>query len=319
MRSTARQVRAAGLFIAATATFATSAHADARADKIAAQALFDQGKELMAKGNLAEACPKLEESQRLDPTSGTLINLADCYEKAGRVATAWSAFVEAASAAKLSGHADRERVARERAATLAQKLPKIAIHVLTTGVEGLEIRRDGAVVGSAQWGMAIPTDAGQHRIVATAPGREPWETVVTLRESDTVPVIVPLLGPTRPASSTPTVDAAPSSFGTQRVLALVAGGVCVAGLTFGTVFGLVSKSKHDQANEHCEGTVCRDRQGVDLRDDAMRAGNVSTVGFVVGALGLAGGAALWLTAPDDAKSGPNVGVGVGNIVVSQRW
>src|SRR3954470_4044560 len=61
----------------------TAEHAradDTRVDRAAAQALFDQAKELLARDNVTGACPKLEESQRLDPTSGTLINLADCYE-----------------------------------------------------------------------------------------------------------------------------------------------------------------------------------------------------------------------------------------------
>jgi hypothetical protein len=325
MRSILRRgSRHAWLALAAGATTAAlgrPGHAENRADKIAAQALFEQARDLLARDNAAEACPKLEESQRLDPTSGTLINLADCYERVGRTATAWSTFLQAAAAAKVGGHADRERVARERASSLSQRLAKISIHVLSSEVGGLEIKRDGAVVGNAQWGMPIPTDPGRHQIVATAPGKKPWETVITVKDADTVPVIVPLLEPTRAEAASVGADQERSSFGTQRVLALAAGGVGLAGLAFGSAFGVVSKSKHDEANEHCSGAVCRDQRGVDLRNEAMRAGNVSTVGFVVGALGLAGGTALWLTAKDDARSGsaPSVGVGVGSIVVTQRW
>jgi hypothetical protein len=304
----------------AAATLCTEqARADeAAVDKAAAQALFDQAKDLLARGNVAEACPKLEESQRLDPTSGTLINLADCYERQGRVATAWTTFLQAAATARTAGHLEREQVARERAAALALRLPKIVVQV-PAEVTGLEIRRDGALVGKAQWGMQIPADRGQHRVVATAPGRKGWETSVTLAsDAESVAVVVPMLEPTTHA--TPDTQTH-GGLGAHRVAALVAGGVGVAGLVAGTAFGFSSISKHDEAERHCSGLVCRDQQGVDLRAAAMRAGNLSTVGFIVGAVGLAGGATLWLTAKTEPTTGarPAIGVGLGTVVVAASF
>src|SRR5262245_18728599 len=70
--------------------FVMGLHISARADdSAAAQALFDQGRKLMESERWAEACPKLEESQRLDPAGGTLLHLALCREHEGRIATAW--------------------------------------------------------------------------------------------------------------------------------------------------------------------------------------------------------------------------------------
>src|SRR5689334_19349942 len=91
--------------------------ADVRAeggDRVAAESVFQDGKRLMAAGKYAEACPKFETSQRLDPGVGTLLNLADCYEKVGRTATAWATFLEAASGSKAAGNAAREKAARDR-------------------------------------------------------------------------------------------------------------------------------------------------------------------------------------------------------------
>ncbi len=100
---------------------------DARADTAAAQALFDAAKQLMAQGKYADACPRLEESQRLDPGIGTQFNLAACYEQLGRTASAWSMFLEVAGASKAAGQLEREKVARQRAAALEPRLIRLTI------------------------------------------------------------------------------------------------------------------------------------------------------------------------------------------------
>jgi hypothetical protein len=284
-------------------------------DKAGAQALFDQAKELLARGNAVEACPKLEESQRLDPTSGTLINLADCYERQGRISTAWTTFLQAAATAKAAGYLEREQVARDRASALVLRLPKIVIKVVATDIDGLDVKRDGVLVGRPQWGTPMPVDPGQHRIFVSAPSRRTWETVVTLPNvADTTTVVVPALDPLPGAPST-------GGLGTPRVMALVAGGVGVAGLVAGAAFGFVSKFKHDEADGSCTGSRCRDQAGVDLRNEAVQAGNLSTAGFIVGAAGLIAGATLWLTAKDDSTTGGHsrIGVGLGTLVLTKTW
>src|SRR5215204_2648434 len=81
-------------------------------DPAAAQALFDQAKELIRQRKFAEACPKLQESNRLDPGIGTQFHLADCYEQSGRVASAWAAFLDVASQARAASQLDREKAAQ---------------------------------------------------------------------------------------------------------------------------------------------------------------------------------------------------------------
>lgn len=79
-----------------------------------AEALFEQGRALMAQGNFAAACPKLEESLRLDPGLGTLLNLAMCEEKAGRKDLACRYYMDAARMAQQQGQSAREQVAQQR-------------------------------------------------------------------------------------------------------------------------------------------------------------------------------------------------------------
>ena len=136
--------------------------------------LFDEGKKLMDAEEYAAACPKLAESQRLDPGNGTLARLATCHEKQGRTATAWSEFTELVTSAQRAGQADRERFARQRIAALEPHLSRLTIivpaDVATT--PGLVVQRDAIAVGAAAWGIGIPVDPGDHLIEASAPGKQ---------------------------------------------------------------------------------------------------------------------------------------------------
>jgi len=182
-------------------------------DKAAAEALFDAGKQLLDEGRFTEACPKLAESQRLDPAPGTLLNLADCYEKAGMSASAWATWLEAAAAAKTAGQTKREELARQRASALKTRLVSVTITVPESSrIPGLEIARDGVPVGLAMWATAVPVDPGTHAVVAHAPGRRTWQTAVTVVDgSQPVQVTVPILEKEQVALDRPVVPAAPTA------------------------------------------------------------------------------------------------------------
>ncbi len=152
------------------------------ADTATAQVLFDEAKKLMAAGKHAEACPKLEESQKLDPGVGTQYNLASCYEQIGRVASAWSLFIEVAATSKAAGQPEREKVARQRAAALEPKLTRLAVNAPANAPADLKVTRDGQPIGQAQWGTAVPVDPGKHTVTAQVPGRVPFTATVELTE-----------------------------------------------------------------------------------------------------------------------------------------
>jgi serine/threonine-protein kinase len=308
-----RRLLAALGAVTAAALTPARARAATAADSSAAQALFEQAKRLLKEGKAAEACPKLEESQRLDPGSGTLINLARCYEQTERLASAWSKYLEAAAAAAASGNVQREKEARARATALRPTLSELVIDVSAEAktVSGLEITRDGERVGPAQWNVPLPADAGEHHVGASAPGREAWQGVVVVKGpggtfTATIPTLAPAGGATPAAtdlqsSPAPVHVAEPAharrGLGTQRTVALVAGGAGVVGVVLGTVFGLKSKSDHDEAEKYCDGSRCTDARGVTAGNAAHAAGNVSTVAMIIGGVGLAAGVTLWLTAP----------------------
>ncbi|MEZ4313005.1 MAG: hypothetical protein R3F14_33705 [Polyangiaceae bacterium] len=165
---------------------------DARADAATAQALFDQGKKLMGEKNYKEACPKFEESQRLDPGLGTQTNLAICYAAVGRTASAWSLYLEVAAQAKATNQSEREKKARDAAKELEPKLSKLTIQV-TSPPEGIEVKRNDQLVAEPTWGTPVPVDPGEIHITAMAPNHKLWETTLTINKPGETTVTVPEL------------------------------------------------------------------------------------------------------------------------------
>ena len=281
-------------------------------DPAAAQALFDQGIELVSAGKFAEACPKLAESQRLDPGIGTQFHLANCYEQVGRVASAWALFLEVASVARASNQSDRENVASARARKLESRLPKLTLSIPEARrLPGLEIRRDGSAVGSAQWGTPMPIDPGSHELSVSAPGRKTASRTVTLREAEKQTFEVPELevAPVEPAAATPAAPAEPKAeqAGSRPTALIVAlGGLGLVGVGVGTAFGVMAKSDNDDSKQYCrvdDPNLCQP-EGVALRESAMKNGNISTVAFLVGGAALAGAGVLWLvTGSSGEKTG----------------
>jgi hypothetical protein len=309
-------------------------------DSAAAQSLFDQAKKEMAAHDYAEACPKLEESLRLQEAIGTMLNLADCYERAGKLASAWSKYLEVASKARAAGQAARARIGRDRAAALAPKLSSLVVDVSgVTHPDGLEVRRDGTVVGSAEWGVAIHADAGTHTIEASAPGRKPWsQTVVVADGATTARVTVGDLAPlpvkqeelatastpVEPSSPPPLdVPKEPARTSGLKVAALVAGGLGVVGVGLGTAFGLISRGDHDDAVTACPPPgPCANTGGADLWRKAYDFGNASTVAFVVGGVGLAAGTVMWVVAVKTSKhkdASAALVVGPGSVGWREVW
>src|SRR3954468_22652614 len=100
-----------------------------QAQSQASEALFRQAKSLMGQGQYAEACEKFSASQALEPGLGTLLYLGDCYEHAGRFASALSTFTEARQFAQARGDREREHLASVRAAALEPRVPRLELRV----------------------------------------------------------------------------------------------------------------------------------------------------------------------------------------------
>jgi hypothetical protein len=314
--------------IAALASVATAAMAQDNA--AAVEALFAEGKKLEAEGKIAEACPKFLASYNLEHRTGTLLNLADCYERVGMYASAWARFVESRTMATRAGQTDRAEFARQHAAALEGRLSRLTI-AAPAGVPGLQVTRDATLVDPAAYGVAVPVDPGDHLVVASAPGKLTWRsTAHVAADAPSVIVAVPPLAdapreaeaahpveaqpppaPVAPAAPSPPAAEQPASRSTGRVvLGLSIAGAGVVAAAVGGVLGFVAIGKKNQSEPDCDVggnlNACYP-PGAALRQDAVSAGNAASVLIGSGVAMMAGGLVLWITAPPAAGT-PSSGV-----------
>jgi hypothetical protein len=284
--------------------------------KVTAEALFEDARRLMTEGKYDDACPKFAASERLDPSTATLLNLASCYERQGRTATAWATYREAASAANAAGRNDYLTTAERHASGLEPSLAKLTINV-EQPVEGLHLERDGVAVDRAEWGIPIPVDPGNHLLAATAPGHKSWaSTVAVTRNGAQVALTVPALEvapagvaetpPVPPVIGAP-INGPPTSGETDRhprssvqtTMAWVIAGAGVVGLAVGTGFAVSAKNKYNSTLSQCEAqnpNLCTSA-GVTGRNEARTQGDVATLALGLGVAALVAGGVLWLTVP----------------------
>ena len=171
---------------------------DAAAPLALAEALFQEGRQLLEQGDAQRACPKLAASLRLDRATGTLLALAMCHEVDGHLASAWAEYLEVVARAKNEGRHDREEAARQYAHALEARLStlSIAVPAAVARIPGLTVRRDGAAIQAPAWSIAVAVDPGDHLVSASAPGWRGFTTTVVVgavadHQTVTIPLLVP--------------------------------------------------------------------------------------------------------------------------------
>ncbi len=292
-------------------------------DEVLAEALFREGKDLMRTKDYARACPKLAESYRQDPATGTLLALGMCQEQSGLLASAWTTYSAVVGRAQREGQKDRENAAKQRVAALEPRLSKLTLEVPPelARLPGFMVLRDGAPVPEAAWGSAMPVDPGRHVVEATADGRARWEQAVTFSadaDRKTVRVALPEAGQpavVAPAHAASHEEPASNSAAARedehgrsnpvRTVGWVVGGVGLAAVGVGAYFGVRAMGLHDDAKQdgHCSEADGCDAKGQDLVSQAKDAASVANVLYVSGGLLVAAGITLYLVgAPADTSS-----------------
>src|SRR4051812_16021606 len=164
----------------------------------------------MAAGSFDIACARFRDSDKLDPAVGTRFNLADCEERRGRVATAWSLFRGVLS--ELAQDDDRRPIAQQRANALEPRMPYLTLTRTAETPPGARVRVDGVELGEGSFGVPLPMDPGAHDLtLLLVEGGKEQKSTFTLREGEhqdlpidvTAGALLPAAGET-PAADVPT-------------------------------------------------------------------------------------------------------------------
>lgn len=299
-----------------------TAHAQDRGrdgDAQSADRLFQEGRALMKKGQYTEACAKLEASYAVDAATGTLINLARCYEHLDKLASAWRHYRTVADQAAARGQTKRAAFARTRVEALEPKLARLLIRVPESSqITGLTVTRDDAVVGADDYGAVRYVDPGDYRIVAEAPGHLAFSRTVRTANGKEALVEIPKLAPG--SSTGPQTGGPPSGprsdrlLGTgasgrsdraragrgRRILAGSVTGVGALAVVAGLGFGWHAYSSWNQLFE--DGSCVQDTlmctpAGHARAERAERSAKTSTALLIAGGVLTATGIVLYLTAP----------------------
>ena len=290
-------VRIATLGLAAILQFwAPLAHAD----PVTAEALFQEGRRLLDAGDFEAAAEKFSESQVQDPASGTLINLALCRERQGRLATAWAYYQSAAALARRDGRPDRVASAEQKIVDLAPRVPHLLVRVERV-VPGMVLSWASVELGPSAFGVALPIDPGSYEVHVSAPSVESYVTTVTVLEGQTAVVAVPELHPEQapppraaPAHAPEPPAAHHASRSTwQRNATWVAAGTAVLATGSTAYFGVRSLNAYEEAEAACPTHHGCSNTALDRRSDAERWAWVANISGAVAVVGA--GLAVWFS------------------------
>lgn len=330
--------------LSATLAFATATGPALAADPppqdvAQARELGQQAQATYEAGNFAESEKLWAAAERLYPAAPTLtLGLARAQAKLGKLVLAQEAYNkilrEHGQAKGLSpAFKDALEAARAEVGAVSAKIANVVISV--EGPANPQVTLDGQPVSSAGLGLKRPIDPGSHTVRAEAPGYEPAETAFEVAPSGSAEAKLKL--EKRPDAPAPEAapgggahaygpEASTPSRGSNKTLAIIAFGVGGAGLVFGGVTGAIALGQHGDLSSKCPDGRCASELGGDV-DAYQTMGTLSTIGFVVGGVGVAAGAVLWFTAPKEAAHAatstkaaettllwqPYVGVGGGGV------
>jgi hypothetical protein len=289
--------------------------ASAEASPAEAERLFRSGRASAKRGDFAAACADFAESFRLDPAAGTELNLSECEEKLGRVASAWGHLGDAV--ARLPPKDDRLEHARARLELLKRRVPHLVVRLKSGAPNGTSVTRDGVVLGPSVIGTPEPVDPGEHTVIVRAPDHDEGSFRVTITEAETRTLDVEAGAaharpePAQPVANTvsnkPAADFVDAGSG-QRTIALIVGGVGIVGIGVGAVTGLMAMGHRSDRDAACGGDFpnCTDPTRANeiksSQEDLKTMGTLSTIGFGVGAAALVTGVVLYVTAPSPSSA-----------------
>lgn len=284
-----------------------------------AQNLFKKGSALYAQKKYAAALEEFRASYATVASPNSRLYIARCLADLGEHVDAYLEFQgvadEAAERAKTEERfAKTQETAQIERDEVAKKLALVSV-TITHPESAAGLRVGGKDVPKDQWGKPYPAKPGQVDVVVTSTAGAPVTQTLTLAAGDRNDVTLDA-APAPAAASVQLTPEAPSSRAGLRPYAYIAGGVGVAGLALFTVAGIMSNSTYSDLSDTCNGPCPPERQ--DDIDKGKTQQTLANVGLVVGAVGIAAGATLFVlsltgddtSAEQQGGAPPRVAIGV---------
>jgi hypothetical protein len=304
------------LLAVATATVCLLSPAVAGATDPAATGAFDEGRALLAKGDVAGAKERFRASVDIEPSVGALLNLGECHSKLNENALAYRRYREAEALAAKGDKYDREGIARGKAEALRTKVGLFGI-VLPEGTPTATLTIDDGEDFAIGRRESVAVEPGTHHFRVTSEGRRFEVTKSTaggrsevLRVEWPTPSATVVVAPT----PTPTPTIIPSSpkpteregARTWALPSYVAAGVGAAAVVTGAVFGVLASGKKSDLEDACPRyPLCpsslRD-EATSLSDDAQQFATVSTVAIIAGVALVGTAVGLYVLSPKESRA-----------------
>ncbi|EYF06941.1 hypothetical protein [Chondromyces apiculatus] len=290
------------------------------ADRATARTLAVEGQDALERGDFRTALDRFSRADAIIQAPTLRIGVARAQVGVGELIKAQETYNRILRE-NLSADAPEAFVlaveeARKEVAHLAPRIPAVTI-TLAGDAPSPRVTIDDVALPAAVIGVRRLVDPGPRVIRATAEGYVPAEARVSLTEGSHQEVRLTLtrVGATPPAAGGKSPDGAEGGGFPAKTLGIVALGVGGAGLILGGVTGGLALGKHSDLSERCPGGQCPSGEASTL-DSYHTLGTLSTVGFVVGGVGVAAGTILLLTAPRASSASsqgawiaPRVGLG----------
>lgn len=298
---------AVALALTSATTLAYAQGEPSAADSETALQLYKDGKALREKGDNDAALEKLRAAFALVETPIIAVELARAYAGKQKLVEAREVLLTVSRMPVRKNESEKAAEARREAETFAAQLkPRLAsLRVKITGLAAGETPKlavDGAPVPPDAASVPRIVNPGAHVVTVDVNGKS-TKGEVTLAEGESREL--ELAAPEKDAA-TPSTPGQPTrgseSSGLKSGLVYGGFGVAVVGVGVGTITGIMTLSKAGTLKDNCTSDGrCPASSQSDI-DGATTLGTVSTIGFIVGGVGLAAGIIGLVAFPDKAST-----------------
>jgi len=331
-----RHVRKLSVLLA-TVLFAGSALAEpTAADRATARTLAQEGQDALDAKKYSVSVDRFSRAESLVHAPTLLLGLARAQLGLGNLVESQENYNriirEGVAPGAPKSWAKALDAATKEVQVLAPRIPWVTINV--TGSSSPQVMLDSTPVPAASLGVRRAVNPGDHTIKAFADGFLPSSRSISLVEGQALSVTLDLEpAPAAPPPPAPVIDTAPpppmpetskSSGGTRKTLVFVSYGIGAAGLITGGIAGVLAIQKHSKLQQAgCSNEICPGTEGKAL-DQYHTMTTVSTIGFIVGGVGVAAGTIFLLALPGSshqtgAEPPLSAFVGWGSAGVKGTW